>query len=382
MTTLRHIAFLTPEYPHTALRFSGGLGTSIRNLAKGLSAIENIKVSVFVIGQECDMQLDDDGILLVVIKKQKHLMFNWFLERKRYQNIIQNYIDKEQVQLIEVPDWTGISAYMSFTVPLIMRLHGSDGYFCHLEERKQKWKHRFLEQKALQDADVIVSVSEFTAKLTAKIFYLKKEIIVIHNSVDTGAFAPVDVQVEPKQLLYFGTLIRKKGLLELAKIFNKVIEKEPKCKLLIIGKDVLDVFKMTSTFLLFKSLLTSEALKQMTHLDAVPYENIKQYIASSQVVVLPSFAEAFPMTWLETLAMEKALVSSNMDWANELMIEGVTGYMVNPKDHVLYANRIVELLNDIPKCKVFGKSGRQRVVDHFSKEMIRSQNLKFYQSVL
>ena len=55
-----HIAFLTPEYPHSELSRSGGLGTSIKNLAKGL--VQNgVKVSIFIIGQSKNIHLDDDG---------------------------------------------------------------------------------------------------------------------------------------------------------------------------------------------------------------------------------------------------------------------------------------------------------------------------------
>src|SRR5690606_9894825 len=98
--------------------------------------------------------------------KRKHWAFNWYLERKRYQRIIQKHIDKERIDLVEVPDWTGISAFMKFKIPLVIRLHGSDRYFCHLEDRKQKWKHHFLEKRAIKYADAIVSVSSFTGELT------------------------------------------------------------------------------------------------------------------------------------------------------------------------------------------------------------------------
>ena len=134
-----HIAFLTPEFPDSKLSRSGGLGTSIKNLARGLVA-QGVRVTVFVVGQQKDADFIDEDIHIISVSKQKHLAFNWYLERKRYQNIIQKHIDIEGIDLIEAPDWTGISAFMKFTVPLIIRLHGSDGYFCHLDGRKQKRK--------------------------------------------------------------------------------------------------------------------------------------------------------------------------------------------------------------------------------------------------
>ncbi|MEZ4856617.1 MAG: glycosyltransferase family 4 protein [Gelidibacter sp.] len=376
-----HIAFLTPEYPHPNLSRSGGLGTSIKNLAKGLVE-QKAKVTVFVVGQTEDLDVFDEGTRVISIAKKKHLAFNWYLERKRYQQIIQTYIEAEHIQLIEAPDWTGLSAFMKFSVPLIIRLNGSDAYFCHLDGRKQKKKNFFLERKALKDADTIVSVSDFTGQLTKKLFKLKKSITTIHNGINVEDFKPLNLEINHHQILYFGTIIRKKGVLELAQSFNFVVEQIPNASLVLIGKDAVDVFEKQSTWTLFYNLLSEKAQAKVQHLEEVSYKDIKRYIAKAQVVVLPSFAEAFPMTWLETLAMEKPLVSSNVGWANELMINGVTGYTVNPKNHAMYAKKIVELVNDVPKCTKFGKAGRLHVIEKFSTPIITKQNMAFYKKCM
>jgi hypothetical protein len=47
------IAFLTPEYPHSKTGSSGGIGTSIKNLAVGLLA-QGHAVRVLVYGQQED----------------------------------------------------------------------------------------------------------------------------------------------------------------------------------------------------------------------------------------------------------------------------------------------------------------------------------------
>lgn len=372
-----HIGFITMEYPHPTIGASGGLGTSIKNLAKGLVEKE-VKATVFVIGQSVDNTLNDEGIRVISLSKKLHVVFNWYLERKRVQRIIQSYIDIDGIQLIEAPDWTGVSAFMKFTVPLIIRLNGSDGYFCYLDGRPQKKKHYFLEQKALRNADVIVSVSRFTGDLTKKIFKLSDAITTIHNSINIEDFKPIDVSINKHQLLYFGTIIRKKGVLELARVFNLLVDEKPEVSLLLIGKDVIDVFDNVSTVHLFYNLLSEKAKNQVTHLKEVPYHDIKTYIAKANVVVLPSFAEAFPMTWLETLALEKPLVSSNIGWAKELMIDGVTGYTVDPENHEDFALKILDLLKDETKCAAFGMESRKHVCQKFSVDVITQQNIEFY----
>ena len=149
-----------------------------------------------------------------------------------------------------------------------------------------------------------------------------------------------------------------------------------------MGKDAIDVFTKTSTVELFYNLLTPEAKTRVKHIKEVPYHEIKNYISKANIVVLPSFVDEFPMTWLETLAMEKALVSSNIGWANELMVDNKTGFTVNPKNHKEFAERIIELLNDKQLCESFGKEGRQRVIEKFSAEKITNQNIEFYKAVI
>ena len=376
-----HIAFLTPEYPHHKFEKSGGLGTSIKNLALELCA-NKVIVSVFVYGQDNSEVFEDDGITVYKIKHKKYPFLGWYLYRKYLQKYVDFIIKKEKIDVLEAPDWTGITAFMKFSVPIVIRLHGTDAYFCHLENRRQKIKNFFFERKALTNANAIVSVSTFTGNITKKIFKLKHNIKTIHNGVNIKYFEPLNIPVIRGQLLYFGTIIRKKGVLELAQAFNLVIEKMPKTSLLLIGKDVNDIFENKSTLQLFYKQLSYKAKQQVTRLQEVSYREIKRHIAQAHVVVLPSLAEAFPMTWLETLAMEKALISSNIGWANELMVNEETGYTIDPKNHEEFSNKIINLLQDEDKCSTFGKNGRKWIIEHFSSQVVTRQNIDFYKQHL
>ncbi len=376
-----HIGFLTPEYPHDNLSRSGGLGTSIKNLAIELVRV-GVKATVFIIGQKESKEFLDEGVVIVCLEKKIHKSFNWYFERKRLEKILNVELSIRQIDLLEGPDWTGLSAFMSFKVPFIIRMHGSDGYFCHLEGRKQKWKNKILERRALSKADALLSVSTFTGTITKNLFHLKKEITTIYNSIDTEQFKPSSVLGNKNLILYYGTLVRKKGVLELPYIFNRVIELNPNAKLLLLGKDNLDVFEGKPTWELFQDKLSEQSKLSVQYLSEIPYKEVKHYIEQSQVVVLPSYAEAFPMTWLETLAMEKPLVSSNIGWAKELMIDGLTGFTVNPRNHNHYADKIVALLRNPALCEQLGKAGRKHVERNFSTKKIIPQNIEFYERVI
>ncbi|MDR5589685.1 glycosyltransferase family 4 protein [Christiangramia sp. SM2212] len=376
-----HLAFLTPEYPHSQSTPSGGLGTSIKNLAEQL-AKSNIQVTIFIFGQEKDFIVKENSINLYFIRKIKYKFFGWYRYRKYLESYLNRVIKKEKISALEAPDWTGITAFIRLKCPLIIRMHGSDSYFCQLEGRPQKKKNFWFEKMALKHADHLISVSNFTALKTREIFRLKKEIMVIPNLIDIDAFKPFEDEPTPHTILYFGSIVRKKGLLELAHTFNIVHKCNPKIRLIMVGRDVIDIKTQRSTRILFEEILTEKARNNVLWTGNLPYNEVKQQISKAAVIGLPSFAEALPMTWLEAMAMEKALVTSNIGWAKEVMQNGETGFMVYPKNHSLFGKKILDLMENKDMALRMGKAARDLVIKKFSKEIVLDQNIRFYKKII
>lgn len=376
-----HLGFLTPEYPHVRTNAAAGIGTSIKNMVESLVK-KGVRVSLFIYGQEEDDIFEENGIQFHLIKQRKFQVLGWYLYRKLLQNYLNKYITIEKIDAIEAPDWTGITAFMKIRCSLVIRMNGSDAYFCHLEQREQKRKNFWFEKNALKGADHLLSVSKFTAQKTREIFRLKKEIVVIPNSVNTLFFKPITDDIKKNRILYFGSIIRKKGVIELAEIFNIVNKVIPEAELVFAGKDVVDKKTSNSTINIIKQILSPEAIAKVKFLGEISYHDVLSQVDSAGVVVLPSFAEALPMTWLEAMAMEKPLVSSDIGWSKEVMINGETGFAVDPKDHNKYADKIIELLKNEYLSRLMGKAARERVKELFSAEVVASQNIEFYKKIL
>ncbi len=376
------IAFLTPEYPHSKTGSSGGIGTSIKNLAVGLIA-QGCSVRVLVYGQKEEGIFDDNGITVQQIRNVKFKGLSWWLTRKKLERLIHQLYVQNEIDLVEAPDWTGITSFIQpRKCPIVIRLHGSDTYFCHLDHRPVQWVHRFHERRSLQNADALLSVSQFTADLTNEVFGLHKEFAIIPNAIDVDLFNSNDNSNVNKTILYFGSLIRKKGLLELPFIFNEVVKTMPEAKLVLIGKDVPDIISGNpSTWVMMQSLFTKEALPNVKYLGSVPYAEIQKQIELATVCVFPSFAEALPVSWLEALAMHKAIVASNIGWAREIIEDEVEGFLVHPTHHEAYADRINVLLNNPNLLLTFGAAARNKAEENFSIEVISKKNLEFYNSV-
>lgn len=376
------IAFLTPEYPHPKTGIAGGIGTSILNLSKALSDLGH-DISILVYRQDKDDYFVDSGIHFYKIKNIKVKGLSLFLTQKKVERLINSLYNSGRIEIVEAPDWTGFTAFVNIKCPIIVKEHGSDTYFCHLEERPVKFKNKFLEKQALQKADGIISVSAFTGNLTNKLLGLNRKFTVIPNSINASVFEPGLDQQDKLTILYFGTLIRKKGLLELPKIFNLVHETNKEVELILVGKDSGDIKTgNNSTWQLMQPLFNESAIKRVTYLGAVDYSKIQDLIQEATVCVFPTFAEALPVSWLEAMAVEKAIVASNIGWANEMIENGKEGFLVDPTNHKEYAERILKLLGDSDKRHLFGKLAREKVKEKFSHDLVAKESIEFYKTIL
>ena len=376
------IAFLTPEFPHPKMVSAGGLGTSILNLSKGLVGLGH-EVSILVYGQKDDTFFVENDISFYRIKNIKLKGFSRVLTQIKIEKLINSLVNESKVDIVEATDWTGITSNIKPKCPVVIRLNGSDTYFCHLDNRPVKFWNKFREKRALQNATALLSVSQYTADLTKELFSLERDFTIIPNCIDINKFSTESVtKVEENTILYFGTLIRKKGLLELPLIFNEVYKKNNKAKLILIGRDASDIISGNhSTWAMMQSLFDATALKNVNYVGSVAYDQIKAHVSSASVCVFPTFAEALPVSWIEAMSLKKAIVASDIGWAAEIIEDSVEGFLVHPKNHNLFAHRILELLDNQKLRNQFGIEARKKVVQKFSIEVVAKQSADFYKKI-
>lgn len=379
-----HIAFLTPEYPHPKVENAAGIGTTVMNLAYALTQ-QGVGVSILIYGQRTDEVFVENNIKIHLIAQKKFRFATWFYYRKYLQNYINQVVHTEKIDLIEAPDWTGMTAFMNLAAPLVTRFHGSDAYFCHLEKRRQKPSNFILEKLGIKNAVAHISPSDFTSRITEQIFKIHhKSIVKIPSGLSLKKFDnPNPETYERGLILYFGTIIRKKGVLELAPIFEKVLSKCPQANLIIVGGDSYDLkTKCESTWLLLQNALNGSTIARVKYLGKVPYNQVQEYIQRANVCVFPTFAETQGMVTIEAMAMKKSVVNSNIGWANEIVDDGVSGFLVNPKDHDAFADRIITIIQNEELNQSMGLAARARVEAVFDIDKLVKKNIEFYRAVL
>ena len=104
--------------------------------------------------------------------------------------------------------------------------------------------------------------------------------------------------------------------------------------------------------------------------DAVQFlgsrSDIPDLLAACDLFALTSLNEANPVSILESLACEVPVVAPAVGSLHETVIDGETGYLVEPGNDRAMVDRWVELLGQPARARCLGQAGRQRVTQEWS----------------
>lgn len=98
--------FLNTRDPHHSTRSSGGIGTSIYNLAKGLIALGH-QVTVIVFAQYEEALFEENGVTIYKLKNISLKGLSFYLTQLKIAKLINKLYSENKIDIVEAPDWTG-----------------------------------------------------------------------------------------------------------------------------------------------------------------------------------------------------------------------------------------------------------------------------------
>ncbi len=110
-----------------------------------------------------------------------------------------------------------------------------------------------------------------------------------------------------------------------------------------------------------KTIRIDQNVKFLPFTDAVP-----QLMAALDIFVLPSFAETYGLVVIEAMAMEKPVIATNAGGLPEIIIDGKTGLLVEPRSVEAVANAIDKILGNDELRISLGHSAREDALRRFS----------------
>lgn len=104
-------------------------------------------------------------------------------------------------------------------------------------------------------------------------------------------------------------------------------------------------------------------------------------VRAADVCVLTSFSEGLPLAVQEYMAAGRPVVAAATPGVDELVRDGVNGYLVAATDEATFAGRIIALLQD-PECAVrMGAAGRAFVAETFGLARMIERHAALYREV-
>ncbi|MGE0592926.1 MAG: glycosyltransferase [Vicinamibacterales bacterium] len=100
------------------------------------------------------------------------------------------------------------------------------------------------------------------------------------------------------------------------------------------------------------------------------------------VFVMSSVTEGMGTALIDAMAAGKAAVGTTAGGIPELIVEGVTGFLVQPRDHEAMADRIVRLLKDNALRTRMGNAALARAREHFTVARMVQETVAVYDELL
>ena len=228
--------------------------------------------------------------------------------------------------------------------------------------------------KHIEHADVLIAVSE-----KVKQFLIDsgntKPIHIVPNMVKIGTDAVYrDLPTTPL-IGAMGMFRRKKGFHIFIKALSILKQREVPFKAVIAGKGRITWYLQ---YLRWKLDLKNE----LTMRGWVSNKERDDFVDSIDLYVLPSRTETFGMVVVEAMARMKRVIATRCGGPEEIITDGVDGFLVEKENSEVMADKLEELINNPKESENIPTAAHQTATIHYSLESVSKSLSKTIDSCL
>lgn len=341
----KRIVMIGPVYP-----FKGGIshytGAMAKNLAKDFEVFTvSYKMQYPKILFKSEQKDFDNDTLK--IHDTKYLIntanpFNWINSAKKIKKLKPDYIIMQWWHPYFSPCYTGLSM-LTRKIPKI--------FVCHNVFPHERFPlDRFLTRTVLKKGKAYITHSAMDAEDLKSIVAApnyETTVLPVHNSFKmknlTKSQARLDAEIpeNKKILLFFGFVRDYKGLRHIINAMPEIVKFDSDIRLMIVGE-----FRSDKEHYL-------EQIKNLgvgNNIDIVdgyiPDSGIEKYFAASDLIVLPY--ESATQSGIVQIAygFEKPVIATNVGGLPEVISDGKTGYIVEPKNPKALAEAVIRFFDE------------------------------------
>ncbi len=261
-------------------------------------------------------------------------------------------------------------------LPFVTTLHGTDITLVGLDR-----SYLPITRFSIEQSDGVTAISQWLRSRTLNLFDIKNHIEVIPNFVNCDDYLRKPewtanrseyVANDERLLVHLSNFRPVKRVLDVIEIFDRVHKKIPS-KLLLIGDgpdrsqaEWLAVQKGIHEHVLFLG-------KQ---------DQIREKLAISDVLLMPSELESFGLAALEAMACEVVPIATRTGGVPEVIEDGVSGFLAEVGDVETMARHAISILSDESELRKMGKRARAAAQSKYCASKIIPLYEDFYRKVL
>lgn len=170
---------------------------------------------------------------------------------------------------------------------------------------------------------------------------------------------------------FVGRIVGDKGINELVEAFLKLVSEFPACRLILVGdfEEKLDPVMPVVRQIIFENEQIVFAGWQ---------DDIRPYLAASDVFVFPSYREGFPNVILQAGAMGLPCIVTDINGGNEIIHDRVNGLIIPPRDKDALWKAMKIMVTDETIRREMGDRARNIIINRYDRHLIWDEIQRVY----
>ena len=283
------------------------------------------------------------------------------------------------------PDVIHLTTPLIPPLPLFISLHRLDKKYPIVHTKHGIFSNSGLKVKLLEgiainlferliefDKIIVHTQNDKDALLKIKRGYEEKVVVIPHGTYSFFKSYGDKVPTEINCILFFGNIREYKGLEYLIEAVPRISQEVPDLKVIIAGEGDLSRYP---------DLINDESRFEI-HNDFIPDEQVPELFRRAELVALP-YSQMSGQSGIINIAYAfgKPVVASDVGGIHEVLENGITGYLVPPKDSEVLADAIIKVLKDDELRKKMGENALKKAQE-LSWDNIAKRHIEVYEEVL
>lgn len=381
------VCLLSANYPPGS---GGGIARQTHFMARGLAALGH-EVHVIKSGRRNHVTYYDGAYVHeVTASKQQfeslhadgYLQTSYILNyseavRERVQYLMRNH----RIQVVDSPLWQldGYATAVANEIPVAVRLTTALKQIANINHRQSADETLLveLENSFLRVAHGLSAISHAVGNDLSKVYgvdFKSKTHHVVYAGIDPAPEAEM-MYLDGKSpddfvIMYLGRMEKRKGILDVFAAIPGVVKNFPNARFWIVGEDnsVHDGFLQEHKLTYPQYFLQRypQFASNVEFIGFVPDALMPVLFKTAHLMIAPSLYESFGFIYVEAMNYARPVIGCNTGGPKEIVIEGETGFLIDPQSPTQLVEKISTLLADPELMRRMGIAGRQRLLDKFS----------------